>query len=147
MSRCRFLIDECVPGSLIRGLARHLPEVSAVQVGDPDAPRKSTPDPQLLEFCEQEKRLFVTVDRASVPGYVRDHLEGGHHTWGVLVIGRRMFVGQILDELTLIYEVSEDTEWIDVLLLFALVPVRAVRSTLGGSPAAFSATWERGDRC
>jgi hypothetical protein len=61
MSRCRFLIDQCVASSLARGLRRRLPEVSVIQVGP------------------------------------------------------NLSLGQILDDLTLIYEASEDSEWIDVL--------------------------------
>ena len=53
MSRCRFLVDECVPSSLARGLRRRVPAVSVLQVGDPESPRKGASDSDLLEFCER----------------------------------------------------------------------------------------------
>ncbi len=115
MSSCRFFVDECVPSSLIRGLRRRIPGVSVLQVGDTLAPPKGTPDSELLKFCEREKRLLITADRATLPDFVIRHLEQDRHTWGVFVVGSHVALGHILDELELVYEASEDTEWIDVL--------------------------------
>jgi len=115
MSRCRFLVDECVPSALTRGLRRQLPGVSVLQVGSPDAPPKGTSDTQLLELCAREKRILITADRATMPDCVREHLQAGQHTWGVLVVGSDVSLGRILDELSLVYEASEDSEWVDVL--------------------------------
>jgi hypothetical protein len=115
MSRCRFLVDECVPSSLVRGLRRRLPRVSALQVGGSEAPPKGTADPGLLEFCEAHHLLLITADRATLPDHVADHLRRGRHTSGILVIGPNASLGLILDELTLVYEASEDFEWADLL--------------------------------
>ncbi len=115
MSLCRFLVDECVPRSLVRGLRRRAADVSVLQVGDPHAPPKGTADPQLLKFCEQERRLLITADRATVPDFVLEHLRRGRHTWGVVVVGIHASLGHILDDLELILEASDDTEWVDVL--------------------------------
>jgi len=115
MSRCRFLIDECVPTALMRGLQRRLPDVSVLQVGKPQAPAKGSDDVDLLKFCERERWLLVTADRATIPDHVGAHVRGGRHTWGVLVVGSQMSLGQVLDELSLVYEASEDADWIDVL--------------------------------
>jgi hypothetical protein len=115
MSRCRFLVDECVPSSLARGLRRRLPEVTVLQVGEPNAPAKGSSDPELLQFCERHRQLLITTDRATMATWVSEHLRAGHHTSGVLFIGPNASLGQILDDLTLIYEASEDSEWVDVL--------------------------------
>ena len=63
MSRCRFLVDECVPSSLVDGLRRHVPGVDVRQVGDAGAPGKGVADPDLLDFYEREKLLLITADR------------------------------------------------------------------------------------
>jgi len=115
MTRCRFLVDECVPSALARGLRRRLPDVSVLQVGDPHAPAKGASDTQLLVFCEKEKRLLITADRATTSDCVKEHLLRGRHTWGVLVVGADVSLGHVLGELVLVYEASEDAEWIDVL--------------------------------
>ncbi len=114
MSRCRFLVDECVPSALVRGLRRRLPGISALQVGEPPAPPKGTSDAELLTYCEQEQRLLITADRATMPDCIKDHFGRGRHTWGVLVVGADASLGHVLEELALVYEASEDAEWTDV---------------------------------
>jgi len=115
MSRCRFLVDECVPSSLTRGLRRRLPDVSVLQVGDSGGPAKGASDSELLEFCEHQRRLLITADRSTMVDHVRQHVEEGRHTWGVLFIGPNASLGQILDDLCLVYEATEDAEWVDML--------------------------------
>jgi hypothetical protein len=114
MSRCRFLVDECVPSSLVRGLSRRIPEVTVNQVGDKHTPPKGTPDNEVLEYCEKNKLILITADRSTLPNHVAEHLSRGHHTWGVLVVGANISLGQMLDDLCLIHEASEDFEWMDV---------------------------------
>lgn len=115
MSRCRFLVDECLPSSLVRGLHRRLPGVSVFQVGNAPAPPKGSSDADLLLFCEYERRILISADRATLPDFVRRHLEAGRHTNGVLLIGPNVSLGLILEELSLVYEASEDVDWDDVL--------------------------------
>ncbi len=115
MSRCRFPVDECVPSSLTRGFRRRVPDVSILQVGDPESPPKGAGDLELLEFCEHRRRLLITADRSTMADHLREHLQQGRHTWGVLLIGPNASLGQILDDLCLVDEATEDTEWVDVL--------------------------------
>lgn len=123
MSRCRFLVDECLPSSLVRGLRRRLPDVSVLQVGTPPAPPKGSSDTNLLLFCEHERRILISADRATLPDFIRRHLEAGRHTSGVLLIGPNASLGLILEELSLVYEASEDVEWADVLYYLPFSPV------------------------
>ena len=94
-----------------QGLRRRLPDVSVIQVGEPGSPPKGTPDPQLLEFCEEQRRLLVTADSTTMASSVRPP-QRGHNTWGVLLIGPNASLGQMLDELALIHEATEGEEWI-----------------------------------
>ena len=121
MSSCRFLVDECVPHALTRGLRRRLPDVSVLHVGEPDSPAKGTSDAELLEFCEQQHRLFITADKATVPDCVRLHIESGRHTWGVFVVGSDTSIGRVLDELMLVCEASKSREWVDVLCFLPML--------------------------
>lgn len=122
MSRCKFLVDECVPSSLVRGLRRRCPEVQVVQVGEPGAPPKGVSDSEILEYCEREQRLLITADRATVPDFVRRHNASGGRTWGVFVVGQDVSLGRILDELVLVHEASEAHEWIDLLYYLPFLP-------------------------
>lgn len=115
MSASRFLVDECVPAALVRAIRRRIPEAIAAQVGEPGAPPKGTSDPELLLFCERERMLLVTADRTTMAGWIADHFEGGHHTWGVLVVATDSSIAETLDDLALIYEATQDSDWVDVL--------------------------------
>lgn len=120
MSASRFLVDECVPAALVRAMRRRIPEAFAAQVGEPGAPPKGIPDPELLLFCERERMLLVTADRTTMAGWIADHIEGGHHTWGVLVVAADSSIAQTLDDLALIYEATQDSDWVDVLYYLPL---------------------------
>jgi hypothetical protein len=120
MSRCRFLLDECLPSSLWRGLQRHYPRISAFQVGGESAPPKGILDPDLLRFCERERLLLVTADKATFPDHLRRHFEAGGHTWGILIVGPDDSLSRILEDLSIIHEATEDEEWRDVLYYLPL---------------------------
>jgi hypothetical protein len=115
MSRCRFLLDECLPSSLWRGLQRHYSEIVAFQVGRDSAPSKGILDPALLEYCERERLLLVTADRTTLPDHIRGHYTKGGHTWGVLVVGPDASLARTIEDLAIIYEATEADEWFDVL--------------------------------
>jgi len=88
----RFLLDENVPLLLKRALLRREPRVDVIRIGDSQSPPFGTPDPDLLVFLEQSKRLrcpepvegLITLNRASMPAHLRAHYTAGRHLWGVL---------------------------------------------------------------
>ena len=48
----RFLIDENISPQYRTQLLNHEPSLTVLVIGDEDAPPKSTPDPEILEWCE-----------------------------------------------------------------------------------------------
>lgn len=76
---------------------------------------KGTSDSDLLAYCEANGCILVTADRASIGGHIRMHLDQGKHTFGVLLIGPAMSIGEVIDELIFICLASEAEEWIDEL--------------------------------
>lgn len=120
MTRCRFLIDECVPAAVARGLRRRLAEVSVVQIGEPEAPAKGASDETLLDYCSRDRRILVTADRATMPNHIGEILATGGHTAGVLIIDLEQSLSHVLDDLCLIYEASEQSEWTDILFYLPL---------------------------
>lgn len=111
MSRVRWLIDESVRLSLVAALRRVEPAMDVWRVGQTGMPAFGASDPELLNFCEHEKRILVTLDRASMPEHVAAHLAAGRRTWGVLLVTRRCSFRQLLDDLILIWSVTEAEEW------------------------------------
>jgi hypothetical protein len=110
----RFLIDENAwREALIEGLKRIDPSIDAVHIGDQGVLPNRTPDPVILRYCELEQRILITRDVTTMPGFARDHLQAGHHHWGIFYLRRHRTIGEYLDVLNLIWGASEPDEWID----------------------------------
>jgi GAF domain-containing protein len=102
----RFQLDENLRGgglwqAILQHNARGVDVLDVVRVGDPpDLPTGST-DPALLSWAEREGRILVTRDSQTMPRYLADHLQAGHHSPGVLLVRRRCPLPQVLGELVL----------------------------------------------
>jgi hypothetical protein len=89
-------------------------------IGDPGAPRCGTADPDILLWCEANGFTLVTSNRRSIPGHLQAHWAAGHHLPGILVLPLDMTLGTTLEQLLLIWGVSESEEYRDLLLYLPL---------------------------
>jgi hypothetical protein len=103
MSVPDFLLDEHITPVIQSQLAAREPGIHILAIGQPSAPPKGTPDPELLRWIEQHGYLLVTANRASMPAHLRAHLAAGHHVPGILILPRQWDLGRVLDELQLIW--------------------------------------------
>lgn len=113
MSQVRFLIDESLRLSIVAALRRVEPSIDVHRVGQTQMPAFQSSDPELLAFCEESGRMFVSLDRATMPLHVAAHLARGSHTWGVLLVTRQCSFRSLLDDLALIWSASKAAEWRD----------------------------------
>ena len=109
----RYLIDENLSGIYRTQLLRHEPSLTVLMIGDEGAPAKSTPDPEILEWCEQNQFILITNNRKSMPQHLDDHLAAGHHVPGIFTISRKVPMKLIVEQLILIIGASDDDEYID----------------------------------
>ena len=109
----RYLIDENISPEYRTQLPRHEPSLTVLAVGDEGAPPKSTPDPEILEWCEKHQFSLITNNRDSMPQHLSDHLSAGNHVPGIFTINRRVSMGLIIDQLILIAGASDEDEYID----------------------------------
>jgi hypothetical protein len=85
-----------------------------LQIGDPDTLPRGTLDPDILRYVEQHERALITDNRKSIPNHLADHFAGGGHHWGIfMVVQTKVSIGQLAEELNLLWEPSEAEEWID----------------------------------
>lgn len=108
-----FLLDEHINRGVIRGLLLREPMADIMRVGMRGAPALSTLDPDLLCWIEEHDYLLVTNNRASMPIHLRDHLALGRHVTGILVIPKRLSLGELIDALHLIWGASFPGEFRD----------------------------------
>ena len=109
----QFLIDENMTPEYRTQLLRHESSLKVLAVGDEGAPPKSTPDPEILVWCEQNDFILITNNRESMPQHLSDHLSEGNHVPGIFTINIEEPMGKIIQELLLIVGASEEEEYID----------------------------------
>ena len=104
-----FLSYENFNGDIIRGLFLRQPNLDLLRVQDVD-------DPIILEWATINNRILLTHDRATMPDFAYERLNKGKDMAGMFVINDRMPTRQVIDELILLVDCSEQTEWKDIIL-------------------------------
>jgi predicted nuclease of predicted toxin-antitoxin system len=95
----RVVTDENFDGDIVRGLLRRMPDLDLVRVQDVGL--AETPDPTILAWASGERRILLTHDRETVPGFAYDRVRRGEPMPGVFVVNDRMPKGQAIEELLL----------------------------------------------
>lgn len=113
MNRFRYLLDEDTPHAIRDQLLRREPDMEIMAVGDDMAPALGTLDPELLRWIEREGYMLVSRNRRTIPQHLREHLEAGGHVPGIFLLRRRYSLGQILEDLMLIWEAGRPEEYRD----------------------------------
>jgi hypothetical protein len=113
MSDIQFLLDENVNPRLRKALRRLNRAMSVRAIGEAGAPPLRTPDPVILNWCEEHDFVLVTNNRKSMPVHLKDHLEADHHTPGILILNAEMTLGDNAAELHLIWQIGDPEEFRD----------------------------------
>jgi len=82
----KYLLDENLPPLYQQQLLRRNPDLTVWIVGEPGIPSKGTKDPEILLWCELNRFILVTNNRASMPVHLSDHLTQGRHIPGIFVL-------------------------------------------------------------
>ena len=120
MSGVTFLLDENMPRALAAALRRREPSLDVRRIGQPAMPSTGTKDPELLRYCEQSERLLVSRDRASMPQHVADHIAGGGHTNGLLLVTNCCTLANLTEDLLLVWSATSPLEWLDAIAYLPL---------------------------
>ena len=108
----RFLLDENIAPQVRDAAVRKYPHLDIVCIGDPECPSKGTPDEEILRFVARTQRILITRNRKSMPGHVSTIEAQGTVHWGVFRIRAKTTISQLIEEMVLLTEASEPTEWI-----------------------------------
>ncbi len=108
----KFLADENFEGAIFRGLLRHNPNIDLVRVQDVGL--SEAEDPAIREWAAREGRILLTHDRRTMPNYAYQRMAEGKSIAGMLVMKAIIPVGQAIEDILLIEEVSSSEEWINM---------------------------------
>ena len=111
MSVMRFLLDEHVPVALQKAVWRLEPKVDVACVGQSNAPKKGTTDPDLLIWAEEKMYAIVSRDKSTLPMHASNHVASGRKTWGVFILRDPFTLGELAEDLLLRWSASQAEEW------------------------------------
>jgi hypothetical protein len=111
--KIRYLLDENISPAVRNQLLFHEPAIEVVCVGDENGPPYGTPDPILLEWIEKAGYILVSRNRRTMPLHLKTHLAQSKHIPGMLLLEKRISMGELVNELLLIWHASELAEYQD----------------------------------
>lgn len=117
-----FLLDEHLRGPLWQALLRHnlrgTNTLDVVRVGDFQDLPLSSDDSHILKWSEREGRILVTEDRHTMSGHLREHLAGGGHSPGILLLRPGQSIPNAVECLVLIAHAGEEAEFANAITYF-----------------------------
>lgn len=114
----RLLSDENFNGDIVRGLFLRQSALDLLHVQDVGL--RKVDDPAILDWAASNGRILLTHDRATMPDFAYERLSQGQQMSGLFVINDRMLVRQVIDELLLLNDCSEQDEWKGIVLYLPL---------------------------
>jgi predicted nuclease of predicted toxin-antitoxin system len=112
------LSDENLNGDIIRGLFLRQPNLDLIRVQDVGL--IEVEDPAILAWAAENQRIILTHDRATMPDFAYERLVRGEAMSGMFVINDRMPIRQVIDELLLLIDCTEQIEWGGIVLYLPL---------------------------
>jgi predicted nuclease of predicted toxin-antitoxin system len=105
----RFVADENFNNHIVRGLLLRNPEVDIVRIHDVGL--SSADDPTILEWTVKESRILLTHDVETMPDFAYTRVRAGLPIPAIFIVDQDIPIGQVIDDLSLIVECSEENEW------------------------------------
>ncbi len=109
MAAIRFLTDEDIKDAIFEGVRRRLPNLDIVRVQDVGL--RTSRDTRVLEFAAIDNRILLTHDVSTMKGFAIDRILAGKLMPGLIEIGQSFPVGRAIEEIVLIAECSNMSEW------------------------------------
>ena len=103
-----FLADENFNGDILRGALRENPAFDVVRVQDVGL--SGQPDPDVLRWAAEQRRVVLTHDLASMPHYGEQRVAEGHPMPGIIAVRRNLPYSAVIEELLLIEHCMEPEE-------------------------------------
>ena len=109
MSQVRYLFDENCNARILRGVCRRAPGLHVVTAQD--AALGSGTDLAILAFAAEEGLIVVSHDVRTMTAHAATQLQAQQPMAGLILIPQAYPVGQAIDDLVLIAEVTTAEEW------------------------------------
>ncbi|MCU0247812.1 MAG: DUF5615 family PIN-like protein [Bryobacter sp.] len=115
--RPRFLADENFDQDIVAGILRREPGVD-FELPQGMIPER-TPDPLVLRIAADASRILVTHDVRTMPRHFTTFIEQ-RSSPGVILIPQAMPISDVIEDLLMIWSVSEAHDWNNLLVRLPL---------------------------
>ncbi len=105
-----YLADENLNNKIVRGLGYRNPKIDIVTVQNMGM--SGADDPTVMRWAFENSRLLITHDVKTIPAFAHEYLEKGLPVPGILLVNHNSLIGPVIEDLQLIAECSEISEWI-----------------------------------
>jgi hypothetical protein len=106
----KFLTDENFNNDILRGVWRRIPDASFTRVQDTEI--AGADDPRVLEYAADQGYIILTHDVNTLRGFFYERVRAELPMSGVFLVHKQTAVGRVVDELELIIQASDESEWI-----------------------------------
>jgi len=107
----RFLADADFNFAIVKGCRRVEPAMDFLSANE--AGLEGVLDPEVLAIASDQNRILVTHDKKTMPGHFGKFLMAARTCPGVFVISQDEDIGDVIEELVLIWAASDGEEWVD----------------------------------
>jgi len=101
--------DENLNNNIVRSILRKMPDADVVRIQD--AGLMGADDPAVLEWAAGENRVLLTHDVATMTRYAYARIDAGLPMPGVFEIDPFAPIGQVIEDILMLTELSRDGEW------------------------------------
>ena len=108
--KIRYQADADLNQNIVTGVLRKEPEIdfqTAIA-----AKLEGVKDREVLAIATQQKRILISHDRRTMPSEFARFIIS-NRSYGVIIVSRKVPIETIIEELILIWAVSNAEEWID----------------------------------
>jgi len=107
----RFMADADLNHAIVRGCRRREPAVDFLSAND--ANLEGVPDPDVLALAAAADRILVSHDFQTMPRHFGNLLQARGSSPGLILVPQHMPIGEVIEELVLIWGASEAEQWRD----------------------------------
>jgi hypothetical protein len=107
----RFLADENFNNDIVRGILRRKPDLDIVRIQDLGL--SGIDDVDVLACAAEEQRIVLTHDVATLLALANQRVLAAEPMPGVIAVAQSVPAGAVVDDLLLISECSDASEWQD----------------------------------
>ncbi len=105
----RLLADENFNNAILRGLRLRNPDLDVVRIQDIGLSGEE--DPVVLDWAASHGRVLLTHDKATIPHFAYERIKAGQPMTGVCEVSRTVPIRQVIEEILLIAECSDPSDW------------------------------------